>query len=104
MVYGQQPTAFLQWAAEQNCATADGLGMLVEQAAASYRIWTTEQPANFAGVTGITTTTRTKVGSMSVPQGLILGILLLTLVFFIWGRCAMTLSHWVHYWHASLLG
>lgn len=44
MVYGQQPTAFLQWAAEQNCATADGLGMLVEQAAASYRIWTTEQP------------------------------------------------------------
>lgn len=41
---------------------------------------------------------------MSVPQGLILGILLLTLVFLFGVAGAMTLSHWVHYWHASLLG
>jgi shikimate dehydrogenase len=32
-------TPFVQWAKEQNVSTADGLGMLVEQAAEAYYIW-----------------------------------------------------------------
>jgi len=40
MVYGNEPTPFLRWAEQQGAsATADGLGMLVEQAAEAYEIW-----------------------------------------------------------------
>ncbi len=40
MVYAAKPTAFLAQAREQGARhTADGLGMLVGQAAAAYRIW-----------------------------------------------------------------
>ncbi|WP_353153189.1 shikimate dehydrogenase [Pollutimonas bauzanensis] len=40
MVYGQQPTPFMQQAEKQGAHdTADGLGMLVGQAAASFAIW-----------------------------------------------------------------
>ena len=40
MMYGSEPTAFLHWAAEREAAaTMDGLGMLVEQAAESFRLW-----------------------------------------------------------------
>ena len=40
MVYGARPTAFLAQAAAMGCPRqADGLGMLVEQAAESFRLW-----------------------------------------------------------------
>ena len=40
MMYGSQPTAFVLWAREQGAQRAlDGLGMLVEQAAESFRLW-----------------------------------------------------------------
>ncbi len=41
MVYASQATAFMLWCkAQADCETADGLGMLVEQAALAFSIWT----------------------------------------------------------------
>ena len=43
--YGEAAIGFLAWARSANCAQAiDGLGMLVEQAAASFEIWHGQRP------------------------------------------------------------
>lgn len=45
MAYKNEPTAFLQWAKQNGAAKiADGLGMLVGQAAKSFQIWTGFEP------------------------------------------------------------
>ena len=45
MLYGKEPTAFVLWGRAHGAARAlDGLGMLVEQAAESFRLWRGVQP------------------------------------------------------------
>ncbi|CAG0966035.1 shikimate dehydrogenase [Burkholderiales bacterium] len=46
LMYAQEPTSFLRWAEAQGAARlADGLGMLVEQAAESFFLWRSLRPA-----------------------------------------------------------
>jgi shikimate dehydrogenase len=50
MMYGAEPTVFMRWARQHNAAhVADGLGMLVEQAAEAFALWRGVRP-NTAGV------------------------------------------------------
>jgi len=54
MMYAAEDTPFLRWCAENGCAeTADGLGMLVEQAAESFRIWRGVDPATGAVIKAV---------------------------------------------------
>jgi shikimate dehydrogenase len=49
LAYGRSATAFVRWARTQGCAQAlQGLGMLVEQAAESFRLWRGVRPATGA--------------------------------------------------------
>ncbi|SDM30290.1 shikimate dehydrogenase [Franzmannia pantelleriensis] len=44
MMYGAEPTVFLRWATARGARPIDGLGMLVGQAAESYRQWRGMRP------------------------------------------------------------
>ncbi len=45
LAYAKEPTAFLRWAERQGCQhRADGLGMLVEQAAEAFQLWRGVRP------------------------------------------------------------
>jgi shikimate dehydrogenase len=61
LAYGRSATAFVAWARAQGCAQAlQGLGMLVEQAAESFRLWRGVRPATGA----VLEVLRERVGSV----------------------------------------
>ena len=54
MMYAPQDTVFMQWARENGCSkVADGLGMLVEQAAYAFEVWRGIKPPTNSVITAI---------------------------------------------------
>jgi shikimate dehydrogenase len=54
MAYGKTDTPFMQWALKRGCARAvQGWGMLVEQAAESFRIWRGVKPGTASVLTAL---------------------------------------------------
>ena len=51
MMYGAATLPFLRWARAQGAVARDGLGMLVEQAAEAYFVWTGVRPGTFQVLT-----------------------------------------------------
>ncbi len=54
MAYGKADTAFIRWARSVGCTRAvQGWGMLVEQAAESFRVWRGMRPPTGAVLTAL---------------------------------------------------
>ena len=54
LMYGAEPTVFLKWAAEQGAVKlADGLGMLVGQAAEAFYLWRQIRPEVIPVITAL---------------------------------------------------
>jgi shikimate dehydrogenase len=54
MAYGKTDTPFMRWALDQGCARAiQGWGMLVEQAAESFRVWRGVKPSTGSVLTAL---------------------------------------------------
>ena len=54
MAYGKTDTPFMQWALKQGCERAiQGWGMLVEQAAESFRVWRGVKPSTASVLTAL---------------------------------------------------
>ncbi|WP_127469949.1 shikimate dehydrogenase [Thiomicrorhabdus aquaedulcis] len=65
MMYGQQPTVFMDWAkrAQPTCQALDGLGMLVGQAAEAFYVWRGVRP----NMTEVIAEVRAQMAKTSTP-------------------------------------